>query len=131
MSNQSIKIERLPDAELDVMLVLWSEKRPLKTAEIFEVLSQKKSWTPSTLQALLARLEQRGFVTMKKEGRLKLYSPLVEEESYRSQETSTFLERLHGNSVKSLFAALIDGKKLKPSDLDEIAQMLKDDQKEE
>ena len=39
----------------------------------------------STIQALLARLEEKGYVSVVKEGRLKTYVPLISEEKYRDQ----------------------------------------------
>lgn len=116
---------RLPDAELDVMLVLWESPVPMKTTEIFQSLKEKKDWSMSTIQALLARLTERGFVTVKKEDRLKLYSPLIREDVYRSQETKTFLERLHGNSWQNLLMTLVNNHEMNESDLDEIAEIIR------
>ena len=46
---------KLPDSELEVMLVLW-QNSPLKTPEIMKELKHT-GWSISTLQALLQRLE--------------------------------------------------------------------------
>ncbi len=119
------KFGRLPDAELDVMLVLWGQQVPMKTAEIFQALEQKKGWSMSTVQALLTRLTERGFVTVQKKERLKYYTPIISEEAYRSQETSTFLERLHGNSWKSLLMTLVRNHEMSESDLAEIAEIIR------
>lgn len=116
---------RLPDAELDVMLALWESPVPMKTTEIFQSLKEKKDWSMSTVQALLARLTERGFVSVKKEDRLKLYSPLISEDVYRSQETKTFLERLHGNSWQNLLMTLVNNHEMNESDLDEIAEIIR------
>lgn len=123
--NNKNEIDRLPDAELDVMLVLWNSTEPMKTAKILEVLNRQKNWSISTVQALLSRLTERGFVKIEKRMRFKYYIPLVQEDVYRSQETKTFLERLHGNSFKSLIATLINSKTIDASDIDEIEEMLR------
>lgn len=123
--NNEKRIDRLPDAELDVMLVLWNTIESLKTSQIAEVLNEQKNWSMSTVQSLLARLAERGFVSVKKELRLKYYSPAISEELYRSKETKTFLERLHGNSFKSLIATLANDKTINTSDIDEIAEIIK------
>ena len=73
---------KLPESELEVMLVLW-EKNPLKTPEIMKALNHT-GWSISTLQALLQRLEDKGVVTKTMEGRTKLYSNLPD--SSASQE---------------------------------------------
>lgn len=121
------KLDRLPDSELDVMLVLWSFSRPMKPSEIHEILTTeyKKDWSISTVQALLARLSDRGFIQAEKEGRLKFYTPVVSEASYREKETRTFLQRLHGNSYKSLLATLVQSHEINEEDIDEIAEIIR------
>ncbi|MGE4485771.1 MAG: BlaI/MecI/CopY family transcriptional regulator [Oscillospiraceae bacterium] len=120
------KIDRLPDAELDVMLVLWNAHEPMKTSAILEVLNREKNWSMSTLQALLSRLSDRGFVRAETLSRLKYYSPAVREEEYRIKETKSFLKKLHGNSFKSLVLSLIDGDAIDGDDLEEIETMLRE-----
>jgi BlaI family penicillinase repressor len=125
MGEQNQGLNRLPDAELDVMRVLWESKAPMKTAQVLAVLNREKSWTMSTLQALLSRLENRGFVTSEKKLRLRYYAPAVRQDGYRLKETKTFLKRLYNNSFKDMVAALIDDDALSSEDLDEIAELIR------
>lgn len=118
-----ILVERLPDSELEVMLALWSAKEPLKTSAILARV--KKEWSMSTLQALLARLEERGFVIMKKRMRFKYYSPAVEESVYRDSETKSFLERMHNNSCTSLLASLVNTRSITEKDIAEIEEIIR------
>lgn len=116
-------MERLPDSELEVMLALWSADEPLKTSAILERV--KKDWSMSTIQALLARLEERGFVKMEKRMRFKYYSPLIGETEYRDSETKSFLERLHKNSYKSLLASLVSTNSISEKDIKDIEDIIK------
>ena len=89
-------MERLPDAELEVMQALWrQEKYPVSSAALMEELAGRR-WQTATLLKLLSRLEERGFVKREKEGRNNLYTPLVRREDYLSAESRAFLQRLHG-----------------------------------
>jgi len=91
-------MERLPDAELEVMQALWrQEKYPVSSAALMEELAGRR-WQTATLLKLLSRLEERGFVKREKEGRNNLYTPLVRREDYLSAESRAFLQRLHGGS---------------------------------
>lgn len=55
-------MERLPDAELEVMQALWrQEKYPVSSAALMEELAGRR-WQTATLLKLLSRLEERGFV---------------------------------------------------------------------
>lgn len=119
------KLAKLPDAELDVMLALWSVDEPIKTSHILDIMNQEKNWSMSTLQALLARLQERGFVEVQKKSGHNYFLTLVKKEEYRMKETKTFIERLYGNSLPSLVATLIHSDTIDDADLEEIAQMLR------
>ena len=57
-------MERLPDAELEVMQALWrQEKYPVSSAALMEELAGRR-WLRSTLLNLLSRLDERGFVKL-------------------------------------------------------------------
>lgn len=115
---------RLPDAELDVMQALWQAGEPRRPSQLLEALRGKRDWSLSTIQVLLTRLHEKGFVTLTCEKRFHYYAPAVGEEEYRVGETQSFLERMHGGSVKSLMAALVECNGISADDLDEIARML-------
>lgn len=115
---------RLPDAELDVMQALWQAGEPRRPSQLLEALRGKRNWSLSTIQVLLTRLHEKGFVTLTCEKRFHYYAPAVGEEAYRVGETQSFLERMHGGSVKSLMAALVECNGISADDLDEIARML-------
>jgi len=119
------RTERLPDAELAVMQVLWDSAEPMKTARILEALDAERDWAMSTLQALLSRLEKRGFVESEKHKHNRYYYPSVDRDGYRLTETKGFLQRMYGSSLKSMVAAMIDGEAIAEADMEEIAEMLR------
>lgn len=126
-ADQERKFDRLPDAELDVMLVLWDEDRPMKTSKILERLNWEKNWSISTLQSLLSRLSDRGFVRAEKNMRFKYYVPAVKEEDYRRLETRQFIGRVYGNSCRLLVETLLSENILNSSELREILRMFSDE----
>lgn len=118
--------ERLPDSELLVMQIIWKSKIPNGTGKIVELVCEQKNWSRSTVQVLLARLEERGFIEIKKNGRLKYYIPLIKEEEYLSKETKTFLEQFYSNSYKKLIASLVQDQTITEKDIDDIIHIIKD-----
>lgn len=118
-------LERLPDAELEVMLVLWGEGRPMKALELRDRLADRHGWQKATVQVLLGRLCTRGFVAADEERNYKLYRPLVTEEEYRAAESDSLVRRLFRGSASSLVASLISANALDESDLAELEAMLR------
>ena len=117
-------MERLPDAELEVMQALWrQEKYPVSSAALMEELAGRR-WQTATLLKLLSRLEERGFVAGTKEGRANAYTPLVKEADYLASESRSFLERLHGGSLSSLVVSLYPDAKLTEEDVAALERIL-------
>jgi len=118
--------ERLPDSELLVMQIIWQSKKAIGTGKIVELVCEQKNWSRSTVQVLLARLEERGFVEILKRGRLNYYVPLIKEEDYLSKETKNFLGQFYENSYKKLIASLAQNQEITEEDIDDIIQIIKD-----
>jgi len=121
-----VSLQRLPDAELEVMQALWGQKAyPVSSGELMAGLSGRH-WQTATLLKLLSRLEERGFVGREKAGRANLYHPLVSRQDYLALESRSFLERLHGGSLPSLVAALMDSRAVGREDLAELEALLQE-----
>lgn len=95
-------LQKLPESELDIMLVLWKQKSDMSRSEIEKIVNQKKTLAPTTILTLLSRLEKKGFVSIKRVGNLNKYHWLVSQEEYQQKEGKGMLEKLYGNSVKIL-----------------------------
>ena len=116
-------LSHLPDAELEVMQALWAlDRYPAHTADIAQKLS--RDWKAPTLLKLLSRLEERGFVKGRKEGRANVYTPRVRREDYLAAESRSFLNRLHGGSLSSLVAALAPETRLTEEDVKALQALL-------
>ncbi len=118
-------IKKLPDAEFEIMKVIWKNEPPITTSLLMQQLGKEKQWKPQTLISLLLRLVKRDFLRTEKNGKERLYFPLVTKAEYLKFETSNFIERFHENSFVSLVDTLSAGKKIDDSDLDELAKWLK------
>ena len=118
--------KNLPEAELDIMLVIWYEEKKegegVTAPRILEKL--ERPLTASALHSYLKRLEERGYLRCEKAGRVNRYVPLISEEEYQRQESGGILERLYGGSLKAFTAALWDGGELSLGDLDEMLDFL-------
>lgn len=116
--------EKLPEAELDIMLCLWRYEQPVRTARILQELEREHQWTLSTLKALLGRLLEKKFVECTREGRFMLYRAVVPESDYRRKETGKLLQRYYQNSAKSMIAALVREETLSGQDIAELETLL-------
>lgn len=125
-----MKLKRLPDSELDIMLIIWDAGKPVNRSYIEGKINEKKNLASTTILSLLSRLTEKGFVKCEKEGKNNIYTSLVNEDDYIQNEGKSILEKLYGNSLKNFVAALYDGNKVNEDELDELRQFL-DKTKEE
>jgi len=119
-------MKKLPDAEFDIMKVVWTNEPPITTNIIMQQLGNAREWKAQTVISLMQRLVERGFIRTEKKGKERSYYPLVSKEEYLKFETDDFMERFHGNSITSLVATLYDGSRIKADDLDQLEKWLKE-----
>ena len=120
--------KRLPDAELEVMKVIWHNQTPISTSEVKQCIDEEgvNRWTQQTLQSFLNRLIAKGFLEKGKRGKEYIYMPLIAERDYIDFESRQFLKKLHGNSVASLMRAFFDRSKLSDEDIAKLEEMFKE-----
>ena len=119
-------VKKLPDSELEIMLIIWEAEEPVSSAYLMEKLQGEKEWANTTVLNFLARLVDRGFLKVEKRGRINIYSPLIAEKDYIEIESRSFLERLHKSSLKSFVAALYDGRTLSSKEAEELKRFIDD-----
>ena len=119
------KYKSLPDSELKVMTVIWKNKTKMSTGEILSNIKNETNWKLSTLQIVLSRLVNKGFLKIEKIDRFNYYSSLIDPNKYKIYETKNFIKKMYNNSGKKLIASLIqDDEMLTDEDIAEIKKML-------
>ena len=118
--------QRLPESELDIMLVLWNGTPPMTRPEIEKVINTRKNLAPTTILSLLTRLESKNFVEVTKQGKMNLYTPLISQTDYQAHESQSVLEKLYGNLLKKFVTSLYQGKKISSEEIHELSDFLKE-----
>jgi len=122
------KLPKISDAEYQVMKIVWKDA-PISTNEVIEILIKTSQWSPKTIQTLLLRLVKKGVLSYKKDSRVFIYTPILLEEDYLAQESSSFLNRFYGGTLNSMVLHFIEQEKLVPKDIDELRRILDERQK--
>ena len=111
---------RLGDAELDIMLIIWSADDPVSSTYILERLKPKRDWALATLMTALSRLCEKGVVLCEKQGHKNIYSAVLREREYKESESKSFLQRFHGNSFMNMVASLYNSRSIGHEDLSDL-----------
>ena len=116
-------LPQISEAEYEVMKVVWKHA-PINTNEITELLLKTTSWSPKTIQTLIKRLVQKGALTYVKEGRVFVYTPLVQKDEYLDHENSSFLKRFYNGSLSSMLANFIEKDRLSEQEIENLQELL-------
>lgn len=117
------KLPQISEAEFEVMKIVW-KYAPISTNEITEKLIQTTSWSPKTIQTLIKRLVTKGALSYEKQSRVFVYTPLVGQNEYIGQESSSFLARYYGGDIAAMLSAYIEDGKLSETEIDKLRLLL-------
>lgn len=115
----------LANAELAVMELLWDQSG-LTARKIREALYPDATKAQhGTVQRLLQRLEEKGFVTRDKSLPVHLFSAVVSREAYASGQLESLTSKLTGGSIAPLITHLMQQEKITPEEIKRLRQILK------
>ena len=114
----------LANAELAVMELLWEEPR-LTARSIRERLYPDASRAQhGTVQKLLQRLEDKGFVSRDRSEVVHFFAPVVQREEYAGEQFELLVDKLAGGSVASLLTHMIENKKMSSDEITRLRGLL-------
>ncbi len=114
----------LANAELAVMELLWDEDR-LTARRIREQLYPGATKAQhGTVQRLLQRLEDKGFVERDRGLPVHLFSALIRREAYAGSQLESLADKLTGGSLAPLITHLMEQKKISRAELKRLRHIL-------
>lgn len=113
----------ISEAEFQVMKVIWG-KSPVSTTEVVTELEKTTDWKPNTIQTLLSRLVKKDVLSFKREGRVFVYTPLVKESDYLSQESDSFLKRFYNGTLNAMVVNFLDQDRLSDDEIERLREIL-------
>lgn len=119
-------LPQISEAEFEVMKVIW-KFAPISTNEITDRLLKTTSWSAKTIQTLIKRLVTKGALTYEKQGRVFVYTPLVEENEYINQRSNSFLNRFYDGNISAMLSSYLENNQLSETELRNLRSILSKD----
>ena len=116
----------LANAELAVMERIWAEGR-VTARRIRESLYPEAKNQHGTVQRLLGRLEEKGYVARDADLPVHLFSATISREEYATGQLETLAERLTGGSLAPIMTRLVEQKRISRSEIDRLRRILDED----
>ncbi len=121
-------LPQISEAEFEVMKIVWKHA-PISTNEITDRLVKTTTWSPKTIQTLIKRLVTKGALSYEKQSRVFVYTPLVGEAEYITQQSNTFLDRFYNGNITAMLSSYLDNDRLSESEIDELYSLLSNNEK--
>lgn len=112
-------IHQLGDLQLAIMRVLWARGEAV-VAEVHAALEPERGLAPTTIATMLSKMEDKGVVVHRTEGRRFVYQPTVSEGEVRKSMLADLTQRLFLGDVTAVVSQLLDAAEV---DADELAQL--------
>ncbi len=116
--------QTLGDLQHAIMAVLW-QRGEATTAEVHEALRDARGLAPTTIATMLRKMEEKGVVAHRANGRQFVYRPTVSEDQVRRSMVGELVGRLFGGDPKALVAHRVSQNEIDPEELDELRRRLR------
>lgn len=113
----------LSELQIAIVRVLWRQGETSVT-EVARVLGEERGLKHTTVATLLTRLEKRGVVEQRREGRQLIYRAAVSESQVRRSMVADLIGSLFGGDSHELVAHLVRESELAPGDLERLRKRL-------
>ena len=111
--------QTLGDLQHAIMSVLWA-RGEATTSDVHEALREERGLALTTIATMLRKMEDKGIVAHRSEGRQFVYRPTVSEDQVRRSMVGELVERLFGGDPKALVAHLVSENEIDAGELDEL-----------
>ena len=117
------KLRAMSPTETEILRLVW-ELNEATVQEIRDQLPSDRSLAYNTVQTLLCRLEQKGYLKHHLKGRAHVFSPLVKPQEVIRTTVRDFLGRLFGGDPKPLVQFLAEDGKIDEEDIKRLRQLI-------
>ena len=120
----------LTPSQREIMEIVW-ERGEVTVAQVRETLAAKRDVARNTIQTMIVRLEDRGWLTHREEGRTFVYSAARPRKVSLGAKVSQMVDRMFAGSAEEMVTALIEYRGLSSDEADRIRDMIDEANKKE
>jgi BlaI family penicillinase repressor len=117
------KLRAMSPAETEILRLVW-QLGVATVQQIHEALPTNRKVAYKTVQTLLRRLEEKGYLTHKTEGKAHVFCPAVKREAVIKRTVLDFLDRLFGGDPRPLMQFLAREGRIDAEDVEELRKLI-------
>jgi BlaI family penicillinase repressor len=117
------KLKLMSHAETEILRLVW-ELNEATVQHIRDQLPSDRKLAYNTVQTLLCRLEQKGYLKHRIKGKAHVYVPAVKQKEVIKSTVGDFLGRLFGGDPKPLVQFLAEDGKIDEEDINRLRELI-------
>ncbi len=117
------KLPSLSASETEILRLVWTLGEGT-VQQVCERLPARRKITYATVQTLLRRLERKGYVRHRSEGKAHVFFPAVQQEHVIKRSVNDFLERLFGGDPIPLVQHLAEHGRIDAEDIEKLKKLI-------
>lgn len=119
----------ISDAEWIFLELLW-ENGELTIAQMEKLLKDKQGWSKHAIISFLKRMESKGLVNYRVDGKAKVFSTELKPEDVKRKEAAGFLDKVFHGRIGLMLSAMVDESSLEDEEIDELVKILEQKRKD-
>lgn len=123
MTTSRPHASRLTPPQVDILKVLW-ERAEATVVEIQQALRAERPLAATTIATLLSRLEKRGLVTYRTEGRQYVYRAVLKERDAQQHALVEVTRGLFDGDIATMVSQLLSSHEVEPGDLARVRALI-------
>jgi len=113
----------LTDSQREIMEIVW-EQGEVTVSEVRQLLSAKRELARNTVQTMIVRLEEKGWLQHRQEGRTYVYSAKRPKTVSLGAKVAQMVDRLFAGSPEEMLTALMEYRGLSADEAERIQGMI-------
>jgi predicted transcriptional regulator len=124
VTTRNISTHPLTELQQAILDVLW-EQGPATAEAVRKALKPKHPLTDSSVRTLLRRLEARGYVSHRVEGKVFIYRAEMPSQSVAARAVQHIIRRFCAGSVEQFLAGMVDERIVSADELQRLARKVR------
>jgi BlaI family penicillinase repressor len=126
--KKSNPLHKLGDLQLRILQLLW-EHGEMAASAVHAALHPERGLAPTTIATMLGKMEARGLITHREEGRAFIYRAAVEAGDVTRDLGNHFVERLFAGSVAGAVSHLLRTREVSRKELEQLEKLIKEEKR--
>ena len=115
----------LSPAQREIMEIVW-EQREVTVSELRDLLAQQRELARNTVQTMMVRLEEKGWLKHRTMGRTFVYSANIPRNASLGVKVAQMVDRFFQGSPEAMVTALLEHRGLSSDEAQRIREMIEE-----